>query len=225
LKDYLEKFRGSPELIRKRLLSYMGYFKGRRKVLDLACGRGEFLGLLRDADIPAIGVDSDPDAIQVCSRAGYAVEERDIFEFLRINSGFDGIMASHIIEHLDGPAAERLTRRCFEVLQPGGILTLVTPNPQNLTAITKTFWLDPTHVRPYPLDLLVELLKSAGFEILAAGGAAGTLPQGIRAAIMRRLLGPILRLVGLGQLQQHLYSAHDIFVIGQKPGVSDENRA
>ncbi|UCC79030.1 MAG: class I SAM-dependent methyltransferase [Candidatus Zixiibacteriota bacterium] len=225
MKDYIEKLRGSPELIRKRLASYIDYFEGRRNVLDLACGRGEFLGLLKDSNIPAVGVDSDPDAIGTCRRAGYTVEESDIIEFLKNNSGFDGIMASQIVEHLDGPSAEELTLRCFEALRPGGIIVLVTLNPENLTAITRTFWLDPTHVRPYPLDLLIELLKSVGFEIVAGGGAPATLPQGIRAMIKRRFMAPVLRLIGLGQLRQHLYSAHDIFVIAQKPGIGNEDRA
>jgi hypothetical protein len=134
-------------------------------------------------------------------------------------------MASQIIEHLDGPSAEELAQLCFEALQPGGILILVTLNPENLTAITKTFWLDPTHIRPYPLDLLAELLKSAGFEILAGGGASATFPQGIRGKIKRRFIAPILRLIGLGQLRQYIYSAHDIFIIGKKPGIGNENSA
>jgi SAM-dependent methyltransferase len=157
--------------------------------------------------------------------AGYDVSRSDILDFLKTNSGFDGIMASQIIEHLNGPSAEELIERCFDALRPGGILAIVTPNPENLTALTRTFWLDPTHVRMYPLDLLTELLKSAGFEILAGGGATASLPQGVRAMVKRRFFGPLLRLVGLGQLRQHLYSAHDIFVVGKKPGDGSENRA
>lgn len=225
MKDYLENLRGSPELIRKRLAPYIAYFKGRRRVLDLACGRGEFLGLLREADIPAMGVDIDPDAISICSHAGYDVRESDILDFLKTNCGFDGIMASQIIEHLSGPLAEELIVRCFDVLPPGGILAIVTPNPENLAALTRTFWLDPTHVRMYPLDLLTELLRSAGFVILAGGGATASLPKGARATIKRRFFGPLLRLIGLGQLREYLYSAHDIFVVGKKPGDGSENRA
>jgi O-antigen chain-terminating methyltransferase len=199
------------------LSSYLAYYRGRHNVLDLGCGRGEFLGLLRDAGVPATGVDSDPEAVGICRRAGYDIRQCDLFEFLEANGGFDGIIASHVIEHLDFPSAERLVGRCFEVLRPEGIITLVTPNPENLTAITKTFWLDPTHVRPYPLDLLVELLKSAGFEIVAAGGAEATRPRGVREAVKRGVMGPLLRLIGLGQLRWHLYGAHDIFVVGRRP--------
>jgi SAM-dependent methyltransferase len=172
---------------------------------------------MRDAGVLAIGVDSDPEAVEICGRAGYDIRSCDIFEYLDTSGDFDGIMASHVIEHLNFTSAERLVGRCFSVLRSDGILIFVTPNPENLTAITKTFWLDPTHVRPYPLDLLVELVKSGGFEIVAAGGAEATRPQGIRAVIKRVVMGPLLRLIGLGQLRHHLYGAHDIYVVGRKP--------
>ncbi len=217
MSECYKKFRGSPELIRERLSPYVEYFRGRRNVLDLGCGRGEFLGLLRNAGIPAVGVDSDPEAVRNCEDAGYDIRRYDIFEFLESHHSFDGVMASHIIEHLDFPAAERLVGCCYRLLPPGGVMIVVTPNPENLTAITKTFWLDPTHVRPYPLELLVELLKSAGFEIAAGGGAKATRPHGFRAAVKRGIMGPLLRLFGLGQLRDHLYGAHDIFAVGKKP--------
>jgi SAM-dependent methyltransferase len=194
------------------------YFKGCRKALDLGSGRGEFLGLLKKAGIPAIGVDSDPDAITTCSNAGFDVIKDDIFSFLDLNGGFDGIMASQLIEHLDCLRAERLIERCFDILPPGGILVVITPNPENLTAFTKTFWLDPTHIRPYPLDLLTGLFDAAGFEIQDAGDSAITRPGGIRATTGRILWGPVMRLVGLGQLHYHIFSGHDIFIVGRKAG-------
>jgi SAM-dependent methyltransferase len=193
-------------------------------VLDLGCGQGEFLGLLKSSGIPAIGVDSDPDSIAACSNAGFDVIKDDIFSFLDSNSGFDGIMASQLIEHLDSCQAERLVECCFDKLQPGGIFIVITPNPENLTAFTKTFWLDPTHVKPYPLDLLIGLFDGAGFEIVAASDAPKTRPGGIRATAGRIFWGPVMRLIGLGQLHYHLYSGHDIFMVGRKPGRHDEDR-
>jgi SAM-dependent methyltransferase len=200
------------------------YFKNCRKSLDLGCGRGEFLGLLKASGIPAVGVDSDPDAITICCNAGLEVIKDDVFSFLQSNSGYDGIMASQLIEHLDSSRAEWLVEQCFETLPPGGILIVVTPNPENLTAFTRTFWLDPTHIRPYPLELLIGLFEGAGFEIQAAGDAAITRPGGIRATFGRIFWGPFMRLAGLRDLHYHLYSGHDIFIVGRKPGNRDENR-
>lgn len=217
MKNYFKKFRGSPELVRERLSAYVGYFKGCRKVLDLGCGRGEFLGLLKRAGIPALGVDSDPEAIEGCLAAGYDVIKEDLFSFLDANGGFDGIMASQLIEHLDTCHAEHLIESCFDILRPGGIIVIITPNPENLAANIKTFWLDPTHVRPYPLDLIVELLKGEGFEIVAAGDAPNTRPPGVRGIIKRKVLGRLYKLIGLGQLACFLFSGHDIFAIGRRP--------
>jgi O-antigen chain-terminating methyltransferase len=216
MRNYHKKFRGGPELIRERLSDYIGYFSGCRNVLDLGCGNGEFMGLLREAGVPAIGVDSDPEAIEVCRQAGHDVKQDDFFAFLEASRGFDGIMASQVIEHLDCASAETLLEKCYGALKSNGVVVLITPNPENLTAITKTFWLDPTHVRPYPLELLIAMLRNAGFEIAASGDAVNTRPGGLKGAIKRSIGGPILKLLGLGQLKAHLFSGHDIFAVGRK---------
>ncbi len=217
MRNYYKKFRGEPGLIRERQLVFMPYFRGRRKVLDLGCGHGGFLVLLKESGVPAVGVDSDPEAVATCKTASLDVTQGDIFEFLGRSSGYDGIMASHVIEHMDIETAERLVDGCYAAMVSGGTLTIITPNPENLTAITKTFWLDPTHIRPYPVELLVELLRDTGFEIVASGASNASRPQGFKAGVKRALGGSVLKLFGLGQLRTHLFSGHDIFVVGRKP--------
>lgn len=217
MNNFYKKFRGDSRLVRKRLTSYVPFFKGCHNVLDLGCGRGEFLGLMKESGIKALGIDSDPEEIQICRQAGYNVVQANIFDYLNSNKGFDGIMASHIIEHMDCKSAYEFVTRCFNVMEPGGVLAIVTPNPENLTAITKTFWLDPTHVRPYPLDYLIELLRGTGFEIIADGGAAKSLAGGVRATVSRYFWRPVLFFIGMSELRNHLYSAQDIYVVGRKP--------
>lgn len=216
MKEYLDKLRGSPELIRERLAPYIEYYKGCSNVLDLACGRGEFLGLLKEAGISAVGVDNDPDTIGICSRAGYDVRESDIFEFLEANSGFDGIMASHIIEHLDGHGASELLSHCYRCLTPGGRLIVITPNPENIDVISRTFWLDPNHIRPYPLMLLEEMFTDVGLRVASSGEDAATVDSiraaGLRAIIARFALPPL----GIAYFRRSLRLARDNYIVGEK---------
>lgn len=165
-----DKFRGSEALIKSRLKKYIKYFDSCRNVLDIGCGRGEFLELLKDRQIPAIGIDSDANMVDICSRKGLKVLQMDAYSFLKDKTGvFDGIFCSQVIEHLDPQDATDLLNFCQKALKPQGILVIITPNPRNINVITETFWLDLTHKRPYPLELLKELLSIIYFEIIASG--------------------------------------------------------
>jgi len=134
-------------------------------VVDLGCGRGTMLELLKSSGITSYGVDAFSLAVEVCRTKGLAVTESDIFSHLAelTDSSMGGIFCSHLIEHLHPPEALRLIRESYRVLRSGGALVLVTPNPQNLLILTEVFWLDLTHVRFYPARLLDGLLEQAGF--------------------------------------------------------------
>jgi len=152
---------------------YAEWFRaaGARTVLDVGCGRGLFLDLLRQAGIGASGIDGNPDAVAECtSREHLDVECVDALEGLErlVADGrrFDGVFCSHVIEHMPGPDAVRLVSLCARVLTPGGRLLLITPNPANLKVWTNVFWLDPTHVRPYPRRMLAALMEEVGLRVV-----------------------------------------------------------
>lgn len=165
--DELFQFAQPLEDVRKDHAIVMPYFKGARYVLDVGCGRGVFLQMLQEAGIHPIGVDLFPGAVEHCKSLGFRdVFQDDALSFLKKHpNSFDGIVCSHIVEHVPYPDAIAIVRAAYEALTPGGSLAVITPNPRDLYVISELFWLDPTHIRPYPLPLLEAMLRSTGFEI------------------------------------------------------------
>jgi len=159
------RFRGSEEEIRRRQTFYVPYFRGAGQVLDLACGRGEFLELLREAGVNARGVDLDPACVEICRAKGLDVEQRGAFDCLEQlpPSTLDAIFCSHFVEHLPAAQVPELIRLASSRLVPGGLLAVETPNPQCLATLAAAFYADPTHQRPLPAPLLRFYFEEAGF--------------------------------------------------------------
>lgn len=165
---YLEleqRFRGTPEEIRERISSYLPYLGGDRPVLDLGCGRGEALEVLREHGIEARGVDSSRRMVEECRERGLEAAEGDLFEVLAAASegSLGGVVSFHVIEHLAAPSLDRLVRLAWRALAAGGVLILETPNPLSVVVAARNFWLDPTHRRPIHPESLKLLLELAGF--------------------------------------------------------------
>jgi len=149
---------------------YVSFFKGCQQVLDIACGRGEFLDVLRAANVPGEGVDNDEGMVRAARAAGNQVELGDAFAFLEAHpSTFDGIFSAHFIEHLEPDTAGRLIELCCSALQPGGRLVVATPNSASLPTLQHEFWWDPTHVRLYDAALIRFWFSQAGFIEVEAG--------------------------------------------------------
>jgi SAM-dependent methyltransferase len=167
--DYLAfeaRFRGSEELIRERQQTYMELLLSRRRVIDVGCGRGELLTLLREKGIDAYGVDTEPDFVARCREAELDVKEEDgVAHLASLSPGeVDAVVASHVAEHLSPQRLTRLIQAAHDALEPGGILILETPNPESLLAGSVNFHRDPTHIRPIHPDTLAFLCESTGFE-------------------------------------------------------------
>jgi 2-polyprenyl-3-methyl-5-hydroxy-6-metoxy-1,4-benzoquinol methylase len=162
---FAERFRGPQDKVRTNQRFYVPHFAGCRDVLDLGCGRGEFLELMREAGIPARGVEASAEAVAVCRSKGLEVEQADLGAHLAAapDESLGGIFCAHVVEHLPPERLPELIRTAAEKLRRSGVLAIETPNPECLAIFATHFYLDPTHVRPVPPALLRFYAEEAGF--------------------------------------------------------------
>lgn len=163
-----DRFRGSPEEIKDRFQVYLPYVEAVRSngdVIDLGCGRGEWLELLNETGISARGVEQNRVLIARCRKRGLEVVEEDMLAHLRglPDDSTGAITGFHIIEHLSLEALVSLLDEALRVLRPGGVVIFETPNPENVLVGSNFFYLDPTHHHPLPSELMQFLMKSRGF--------------------------------------------------------------
>ena len=165
-RDFEDRHRGPVADVREMLSVYLPHFENRRKVLDIGCGRGEFLALLRDSGVPAYGVDSDEGMVNAGRSEGLDVVLEDAFDHLRgLEPGaVDGIFCSQVAEHLETPRLLALLELSLAKLAPGGVIVLETPNPESLSILSRFFYTDLTHVRPIHPDALRWAMEAVGFE-------------------------------------------------------------
>jgi SAM-dependent methyltransferase len=158
------RMRGSTGDVRERQEVYVDDFREAAPVLDVGCGRGEFLGLLRAAGIEARGVDRDADMVAFCRAESLEVEHADALEHLASleDGSLGGIFAAQVVEHLPPPALVRLLDLAAAKVRSGGVLVAETMNPLALGAL-KNYFADLTHAQPLVPETLVLLARQAGF--------------------------------------------------------------
>lgn len=158
------RFRGPEEYVRDEFRVYIDSYRSAQSVLDIGCGRGEFLELLRDAGINALGVDGSKEAVALCRGKGLNVVESDLFAYLASadTPSFGGIFCAQVVEHLPPALLPELVRLIAAKLNPGGLVMFETPNPECLAIFATHFYIDPTHTRPVPAQLLRFYLEEAG---------------------------------------------------------------
>jgi len=163
---FAEQFRGSEERIREQQQQYVARFAGASGViLDIGCGRGEFLETAKAAGLAARGVDQNPECIELCRSKALDVEQADIFEYLESlpDGSLGGAYCAQVVEHLSPAALPRLVRLLSRKLRLGSLVAMETPNPECLAILATHFYIDPTHTRPVPAPLLRFYLEEAGF--------------------------------------------------------------
>jgi O-antigen chain-terminating methyltransferase len=161
---FAERFRGPEEYVRRNVEFYKPYFAGCERVLDIGCGRGEFLTLMRDLGIAAQGIDLSEESVAQCRQNGLDAEVADLYLYLAAQpeAAFDAIFSSQVVEHLDPHRLPEMIALCATRLRRGGLLAIETPNPECLAIFATHFYLDPTHTRPIPHPLLAFYMEEAG---------------------------------------------------------------
>jgi SAM-dependent methyltransferase len=164
-----DRFRGSRELVQHRQSTYVNFMPKLISIstpaIDLGCGRGEWLEVLRKDGIPAIGVDSNTVAIAECADKGLDVVLGDIFSFLesRESSSVGAVTMFQVLEHMSFPLLVEIFKQVRRVLVPGGVFIAEVPNSLTLRVGASTFWIDPTHERPVHPEVLKFLAQQTGF--------------------------------------------------------------
>lgn len=209
------EYRGSLADIRKKLHVYVPDVEaaflrtGEKPVLDLGCGRGEWLELLKDYDVPALGVDTNSYQIEEVLAAGYNVKLADAVTTLKDadTGSYAAITAFHLIEHLPFETILWIAREALRVLAPGGVLLFETPNVRNVLVGATSFHNDPTHLRPLTDPVLKVLFETCGYDEIDV-----------------RRLNPHERLNEFAQRQNFddelaylMFGPQDIAILGRKP--------
>ena len=167
-----DRYRGSREEIKARLRVYLPFvmpisdMQPEGVVLDLGCGRGEWLQLLQEHGVSGWGIDLDEGMLEACHSQGLKVEKGDALSFLQAlpPESVIAVTAFHLVEHIGFDALRILVLDALRVLKPGGLLIMETPNPENIVVATKNFHMDPSHLKPLPPELLAFLPEHAGYE-------------------------------------------------------------
>jgi SAM-dependent methyltransferase len=162
--DFEQRFRGPPEEIARRQATYLDVFDGGQRVLDLGCGRGEFVDLLIRHEIGVLGVDTSSAMVQFCEARGLPVIQADLFEHLecQADASLGGIAALQVVEHLLPERIIDLLITAARKLSSRAPMIAETVNPACLRAMGN-FFVDPTHLRPVPAPFLVYLFERTGF--------------------------------------------------------------
>ncbi len=171
-RDFEEKYRGSRDLIKSRLRVYLPFVVPLLEVypeataLDLGCGRGEWLELMVENGFQAIGIDLDKQMLMQAENLGLNVTCRNAIEYLNTlpESSQVVISAMHFVEHISFANLQELVKAALFALKPGGLLIMETPNPENIVVGSCAFYLDPTHNRPIPPNLLSFVPEYYGFK-------------------------------------------------------------
>jgi O-antigen chain-terminating methyltransferase len=213
------RYRGTLADIRAKLRVYLPDVEaaflrtGEKPVLDLGCGRGEWLELLHAFDIPALGVDTNAYQIEDVLAAGHNVKLADAVQTLKDaeTGSYSAITAFHLVEHLPFEIVLWMTREALRVLAPGGILLIETPNVRNVLVGATSFHNDPTHLRPLTDPVLEVLFETCGYE-----------------EVDIRRLNPHERLAEFTQRQGFddelaylMFGPQDVAILGRKPLEAD----
>jgi O-antigen chain-terminating methyltransferase len=159
---YESRMRAPADEVRERQRPYVDVLRGHAPVLDVGCGRGELLGLLRDAGIEARGIDANADMVAFARGEGLDVEQADALDALERTSDLGAVTALQVVEHLPPATLVRFLELAHAALRKDGVLVLETINPSSPAAL-RHYFADLTHAQPLVAETLQLLAQHAGF--------------------------------------------------------------
>ena len=176
--QFEDEHRGSPISVSSKLNVYkplLVEFKKDRpdaRLIDLGCGRGEFLKIATELSIDSLGIDSNEEMLASIGQPNLKLEKADVLEYLKKqeNSSFDILTAFHLVEHFSSDYLLRVVNEIKRVLRPGGLTIIETPNPENIIVSTCNFYMDMTHVKPLPPQLLKFIFQNLKFNYVNLWG-------------------------------------------------------
>lgn len=227
-KSYLlfeDRFRGSRDELKERQRIYIDHFKGSEKVLDIGCGRGEFLEILKEEGIDSYGIDTNEPMVSLCKDRGLNVIKGDGVDHLRSleDNSLGGIFAAQVVEHLEGGDLIEMIRLSYQKLRTGATFIAETINPLCLTIFSGPFYLDLTHIRPIHPQALLFLMEMTGFRDVEIKFTS-PYPEEMKLQqvdffhSLRRFEDAFLNIVNnnINRLNELLYGYQEYAVIGKK---------
>jgi SAM-dependent methyltransferase len=187
------KLRGRTESVKERQRVYVDDFRDAGPVLDVGCGRGELLALLREAGVEARGIDPDADMVAFARGDGLDVEQADAVSYLESldDASLGGIFMGQVVEHLPAPMLVRTLELAAAKLRSGGVLVAETINPLSPLAL-RNYFADLTHAQPLVPDTLALLARQAGFASVETRFLnPPPRPEGVREEVAEILFAPL----------------------------------
>jgi SAM-dependent methyltransferase len=218
-----DRFRGDRADIKQRVTAYLPMIEAAQvgtldmPIVDIGCGRGEWLELLKERGLTARGVDQNRIMVNECRERSFEVVEADALQYLRElpENSLGAVTGMHIIEHLPLAMLVALLDETLRVLKPGGVAIFETPNPENLVVGACNFYMDPTHRNPLPPPMIEYLVEARGFVRVEIR----RWQQGLRDSLQFLQVGTpgAVELNPLIQMaKEHYFTAPDYAVIGYK---------
>ena len=221
------RFRGSESEIAARQEFYADYFKmapAGGPVLDVGCGRGELLEVLRQRSISAFGIDLDTAMIELCREKKLSVQEADVLAYLRglEDRSLSGLIALQVVEHLTMPQLKELFILCTQKLKSGSRVIFETINPRSLLALSSNYFRDPTHVWPLHPDTLAYLMSLNGLKVIetrmlapvAAAACLQEIPLSSHLSEAQRSQTELIN-TNIRQLNSLIYGEQDYCVVAE----------
>ena len=221
-----DRYRGSRDAVREKLAPYLTYFQGATNVLDLGCGRGEFLELLREYGVTAHGLDANRDMVEMCRGAGLEAEEGDALTYLeqQADGSLGGVFSAQLIEHLEPDYLMRLLDTAHHKLKPGSRIVLETINPASWAAFFSAYIRDLTHAQPVHPETLSYLASASGFaNVSIRYSAPFAEPEKLQAARVNGAEPALQQAIdtynaNVDTLNGLLFAHRDYAVIGERIG-------
>jgi O-antigen chain-terminating methyltransferase len=214
-----EHYRGNEAVIRQRQQTYVEYFRGMESVVDIGCGRGEFLELLRDNGISARGVELGTDQYLLCKEKGLDVVQQDLFSFLEstADESLGGVFSAQVLEHMTASDQLRYVALAYQKTKPGSPVIFETINPECVYALVRNFFLDPTHVRPIHPETLRFAMESTKFRNVELRFSSAATDQQIPPLTFKDSSAGVQEFnAAIQRLNRLLYGYQDFAAIGWK---------